>query len=107
MKILRCWCSNPTGGKLFAINLLFTTEQYKVDNIDNFVYYGKTRILHSLHPRVNYDITLDLHYVTCGAPPIDRQTADFQNRNDLSTRGTTDISPTESVARVLEFSPTG
>ena len=44
MKILRCWCSNPTGGKLFAINLLFTTKQYKVDNIDNFVYYGKTRM---------------------------------------------------------------
>ena len=44
MKILRCWCSNPTGGKLFAINLLFTTKQYKVDNIDNFVYYGKTRL---------------------------------------------------------------
>ena len=43
MKILRCWCSNPTGGKLFAINLQFTTKQYKVDNIDNFVYYGKTR----------------------------------------------------------------
>ena len=45
MKNLRCWCSNPTGGKLFAINLLFTTKQYKVDNIDNFVYYGKTRML--------------------------------------------------------------
>ena len=44
MKILRCWCSNPTRGKLFAINLLFTTKQYKVDNIDNFVYYGKTRM---------------------------------------------------------------
>ena len=44
MKILRCWCSNPTGGKLFAINLLFTTKQYKVDNTDNFVYYGKTRV---------------------------------------------------------------
>ena len=44
MKILRCWCSNPTGWKLFAINLLFTTKQYKVDNIVNFVYYGKTRI---------------------------------------------------------------
>ena len=44
MKILRCWCSNPTGGKLFAINLLFTTKQYKVDNIVNFVYYGKTRL---------------------------------------------------------------
>ena len=44
MKILRCWCSNPTGGKLFAIDLLFTTKQYKVDNIVNFVYYGKTRI---------------------------------------------------------------
>ena len=41
MKILRCWCSNPTGGKLFAINLLFTTKQYKVVN---FVYYGKTRV---------------------------------------------------------------
>ena len=45
MIILRCWCSNPTGGKLFAINLLFTTKQYKVDNIVNFVYYGKTRVL--------------------------------------------------------------
>ena len=64
-------------------------------------------ILHSLHPQVNYDIILDLHHVTCGAPPIDRQTADFQNRNDLSTRGTTDISLTESVAQSLEFSRTG
>ena len=45
MKILRCCCSNPTGGKLFAINLLFTTKQYKVDNIVNFVYYGKTRMI--------------------------------------------------------------
>ena len=44
MKILRCCCSNSTGGKLFAINLLFTTKQYKVDDIDNFVYYGKTRM---------------------------------------------------------------
>ena len=44
MKILRCWCSNPTGGKFFAINLPFTTKQYKVDNIDNFVSYGKTRM---------------------------------------------------------------
>ena len=33
--ILRC--SNPTGGKLLAINLLFTTEEYKIDNIANFV----------------------------------------------------------------------
>ena len=48
MKILRCWCSNPTGGKLFAINLLFTMKQYKVDNIVNFVYYGKTRIDYEL-----------------------------------------------------------
>ena len=40
MKILRCWCSNPTGGKLFAINLPLTTKQYKVDNITNFVYYS-------------------------------------------------------------------
>ena len=38
------WCSNPTAGKLFVINLLFTTKQYKVDNIVNFVYYGKTRL---------------------------------------------------------------
>ena len=38
MEILRCWFST-----LFAINLLFTTKQYKVDNIDNFMYYGKTR----------------------------------------------------------------
>ena len=30
MKILMCWCSNPTGGKLIAeINLSFTTKQYK------------------------------------------------------------------------------
>ena len=35
MKIFRCWCSNPTGGKLFAINLPFTTKQYKNDNIEN------------------------------------------------------------------------
>ena len=38
--------SNPTGGKLFAINLLFTTKQYKVDNIVKFLYYGKTRMSH-------------------------------------------------------------
>ena len=31
MKILRCWCSNPSGGKLFAINLLLTMKKYKVD----------------------------------------------------------------------------
>ena len=44
----RHWDENPKvlvfysqWGKLFAINLLFTTKQYKVDNIDNFVYYGK------------------------------------------------------------------
>ena len=42
MKILRCWCSTPSGDKLFAINLPSTTKQYKVDNIVNFVYYGKT-----------------------------------------------------------------
>ena len=52
MKILRCRCSNPTGGKLFAINLLLTTKQYKVDNIVNFVYYGKTRL-----------VTLSNHYL--------------------------------------------
>ena len=47
----RYWDENPKElvfysqwGKLFAINLLFTTKQYKVDNIDNFVYYGKTRL---------------------------------------------------------------
>ena len=47
----RHWDENPKvlvfysqWGKLFAINLLFTTKQYKVDNIDNFVYYGKTRL---------------------------------------------------------------
>ena len=45
MKILRCWCSTPSGDKLFAINLPFTTKQYKVDNIANFVYYGKTRVM--------------------------------------------------------------
>ena len=39
----RHWYSNPTGEKFFAINLVFTTKQYKVDNIVNFVYYGKTR----------------------------------------------------------------
>ena len=44
MKILRCWCSTPSGNKLFAINLPFTTKQYKVDNIANFVYYGKIRL---------------------------------------------------------------
>ena len=40
----RHWDENPKvlvfeshWGKLFAINLLFTTKQYKVDNIDNFV----------------------------------------------------------------------
>ena len=44
MKILRCWCSTPSGDKLFAIYLPFTTKQYKVDNIANFVYYGKTRM---------------------------------------------------------------
>ena len=48
----RHWDENPKvlvflshWGKLFAINLLFTTKQYKVDNIDNFVYYGKTRLV--------------------------------------------------------------
>ena len=48
----RHWNENPKvlvfysqWGKLFAINLLFTTKQYKVDNIDNFVYYGKTRLV--------------------------------------------------------------
>ena len=47
----RHWDENPKvlvfysqWGKLFAINLLLTTKQYKVDNIDNFVYYGKTRL---------------------------------------------------------------
>ena len=47
----RHWDENPKvlvfysqWGKLFAINLLLTTKQYKVDNIVNFVYYGKTRI---------------------------------------------------------------
>ena len=47
----RHWDENPKvlvflshWGKLFAINLLFTTKQYKVDNIGNFVYYGKTRL---------------------------------------------------------------
>ena len=39
-KILRCWCSNPNGAKLFAINLPFTMKQNKVDNIAIFVYYG-------------------------------------------------------------------
>ena len=43
MKILRCWCSTPSGDKLFAINLPFTMKQYKVDNIDYFVYHGRTR----------------------------------------------------------------
>ena len=43
-QILRCWCSTPSGDKLFAINLPFTTKQYKVDKLANFVYYGKTRI---------------------------------------------------------------
>ena len=38
MKILKCWCSTPSGAKLFAIYLPFTTKQYKVDNIANFVY---------------------------------------------------------------------
>ena len=45
----RHWDENPKvlvfysqWGKHFAINLLFTTKQYKVGNIDNFVYYGKT-----------------------------------------------------------------
>ena len=41
-------CSTPSGAKLFAINLPFTTKQYKNDNIANFVYYGKTRIHISL-----------------------------------------------------------
>ena len=40
--------SNPTGGKIFAINLPFTTKQYKIDNIANFVYYGRTRMNISL-----------------------------------------------------------
>ena len=46
----RHWDENPKvlvfysqWTKPFVINLLFTTKQYKVDNIDNFVYYGKTR----------------------------------------------------------------
>ena len=42
-KIGRCWCSTPSGGKLFAINLPSTAKQYKVDNIAKFVYCGKTR----------------------------------------------------------------
>ena len=45
MEIPRCWCSTPNGAKLFAINLPFTTKQYKVDNIANFVCYGKTRLM--------------------------------------------------------------
>ena len=58
MKILGCWCSNPTGGKLFAINLLFTMKQYKVDNIVNFVYYGKTR-MDATSERVCSDLRLE------------------------------------------------
>ena len=51
----RHWDENPKvlvfysqWGKLFAINLFFTTKQYKVDNIANFVYYGKTRKKHQI-----------------------------------------------------------
>ena len=46
----RHWDENPkvlvfySQWGLFAITLPFTTKQYKVDNIANFVYYGKTRM---------------------------------------------------------------
>ena len=39
----RHW-DTPTGGKLFAIDLPLISNQYKNDNIANFVYYGKTRM---------------------------------------------------------------
>ena len=42
-------------GKLFAINLLFTKKQDKVDNIDNFVYYGKTRLSYSCEHKKDSD----------------------------------------------------
>ena len=39
--------SIPTRGKHFVeINLPFTMRQHKIDNIANFVYYGKTRYPH-------------------------------------------------------------
>ena len=52
----RHWDENPKvlvfysqWGKLFAqINLFLTTKQYKVDNIVNFVYYGKLEYTHAL-----------------------------------------------------------
>ena len=44
MNLLRCWCSNPRGGKRFAINLPLTTKQYKIDYIAKFVYYAKNSI---------------------------------------------------------------
>ena len=48
----RHWDGNPKVlvliplGKTFCYEFtLFTTKQYKVDNIDKFVYYGKTRMI--------------------------------------------------------------
>ena len=49
--------STPSGDKLFAINLPFTTKQYKVDNIANFVYYGKTR-LSQLEPYLSKEVNM-------------------------------------------------
>ena len=36
----------PVRTNFFAINLPFTMKQYKVDNIANFVYYGKNQVVH-------------------------------------------------------------
>ena len=70
MKILRCWCSNPTGGKLFAIDLLFTMKQYKVDNIVNFVYYGKTRKQKNIYKPTEKWADMGRIYCTLERTPI-------------------------------------
>ena len=59
----RHWDENPkvmVFYKLFAINLPFTTKQYKVDNIANFVYYGKTRLDAPLDARCGYTLKYSL-----------------------------------------------
>ena len=48
MKILRCWCSNPTGCKLFAeINFPLLRNNTKLTTLSTLYNYGKTPFDHS------------------------------------------------------------
>ena len=60
-KIAYLYYKTQFNKKKFTINLPFTAEQYKVDNIANFVYYGKTLITNVLAYKISC-FFLNWHY---------------------------------------------